>query len=105
MKHALTNPAFVLLLIAITKDIKKLLTFKTVSLQKVPLLLDEVQRLIESPNTYNLFYVVQVLVELNLAVLIYSADVLRSMFISFCHSELKELNWTRIFNQGLVPKA
>ena len=74
-------------------------------IQKVPALLDEVHGLIESKK--NLQFI---LCGSSSRKLKYSgANLLggrawRYQFVPFCYPELKELDWEKIFNRGLIPE-
>jgi len=72
--------------------------------QKVPLLLDEVHHLIESNKNLQFILCGSSARRLKQT----GANLLggrawRYMFLPLCYPEIKELNWNKIFNQGLLP--
>lgn len=72
--------------------------------QKVPALLDEVHGLIETDKNLQFILCGSSARRLKSS----GANLLggrawRYMFVPFCYPELKELNWDRIFNHGLIP--
>lgn len=72
--------------------------------QKIPLLLDEVHYLIEEFKNINFILCGSSVRRLKSS----GANLLggrawRYLFQPICYPELKELNWHKIFNQGLVP--
>lgn len=72
--------------------------------QKVPLLLDEVHYLIESSKNISFILCGSSVKRLKSS----GANLLggrawRYLFQPLCYPELKELNWNKIFNQGLIP--
>lgn len=72
--------------------------------QKVPELLDEIHFLIEEKK--NLTFILCGSSSRKLrstGVNLLGGRAWRSMFLPFCYQELKELNWKKIFNNGLIP--
>lgn len=72
--------------------------------QKVPLLLDEVHRLIETSKHLQFIMCGSSARRIKLmGGNLLGGRAWRSLFVPFCYAELKELNWSQIFNHGLVP--
>lgn len=72
--------------------------------QKVPLLLDEVHGLIESSKQLQFILCGSSARRIkSMGGNLLGGRAWRAMFVPFCYAELKELNWSRIFNHGLVP--
>lgn len=72
--------------------------------QKVPALLDEVHSLIESHKSLQFILCGSSARRLkSTGANLLGGRAWRYMFVPFCYPELKELNWDRIFNHGLVP--
>lgn len=72
--------------------------------QKVPLLLDEVHGLIESSKHLQFILCGSSARRIkSIGANLLGGRAWRSMFVPFCYAELKELNWIRIFNNGLIP--
>jgi predicted AAA+ superfamily ATPase len=72
--------------------------------QKVTLLLDEVHGLIESEKHLQFILCGSSARRIKtMGANLLGGRAWRSMFVPFCYPELKELNWSRIFNNGLVP--
>ncbi len=72
--------------------------------QKVPLLLDEVHGLIESSKNFQFILCGSSARRIkSIGANLLGGRAWRSMFVPFCFAELKELNWHKIFNHGLIP--
>jgi predicted AAA+ superfamily ATPase len=72
--------------------------------QKVPLLLDEVHHLIESNKSLQFILCGSSARRLkSTGANLLGGRAWRYIFLPLCYSELKELNWRKIFNHGLVP--
>ena len=72
--------------------------------QKVPALLDEVHHMIESHKSLQFILCGSRARRLKFT----GANLLggrawRYMFMPFCYAELKVLDWSKIFNRGLIP--
>jgi predicted AAA+ superfamily ATPase len=72
--------------------------------QKVPILLDEVHGLIESSKQLQFILCGSSTRRIkSIGANLLGGRTWRSMFVPFCYAELKELDWQRIFNHGLIP--
>lgn len=73
-------------------------------IQKVPALLDEVHSLIESQKNVQFILCGSSARRLKSSgTNLLGGRAWRYMFVPFCYPELKTLDWTRIFNHGLIP--
>lgn len=72
--------------------------------QKIPALLDEVHRLIEKYKERQFILCGSSARRLkSTGANLLGGRAWRYLFLPFCYPELKELNWKKIFNQGLIP--
>jgi predicted AAA+ superfamily ATPase len=72
--------------------------------QKVPLLLDEVHGLIEAKPNLQFILCGSSTRRLKApGVNLLGGRAWRALFVPFCYPELKTLDWSRIFNNGLIP--
>ncbi len=72
--------------------------------QKVPLLLDEVHHLIESNKSLQFILCGSSARRLkSTGANLLGGRAWRYMFMPLCYPEMKELNWHKIFNHGLIP--
>ncbi len=72
--------------------------------QKVPMLLDEVHGLIESSKQLQFILCGSSARRIkSIGANLLGGRAWRSMFVPFCYAEIKELDWPRIFNHGLIP--
>ena len=73
-------------------------------MQKVPLLLDEVHYLIEELKNVSFIVCASSVRKLKSSgVNLLGGRAWRYLFQPLCYPELKELNWNKIFNEGLIP--
>ncbi len=72
--------------------------------QKVPLLLDEVHHLIESNKSLQFILCGSSARRLkSTGANLLGGRAWRYMFLPLCYPEIKEINWHKIFNHGLIP--